>query len=90
MIDQQQILIKGYDDTAFLAEKLRKVFSQIKTDGDRALHNDMMLDVQMMVGQHAEELRRRVAEVIINLGQRNYAQRNTKEKEVSAAAQRLG
>ncbi len=84
----QQVLISGYDNTAFLAEKLRKVFSQIKSDADRALHNDMMIDIQTMIGPHVEEFRRRVAEVIINIGQRNYGK--TEETKISAAAQRLG
>jgi len=84
----QQILISGYRNTAFLADKLRKIFSPIKSDADRALHNDMILDIQMMVGPHADTFRHCVAEVIINIAQRNHGKEE--EKAPSAAAQRLG
>jgi len=86
---EQQILIKGYDNTDFLAEKLKKVFSQIKSDADKALHNDMMFDIQTIIGPHAEGFRHCVAQVIIGIGQRNYGKK-AEEKTPSAAAQRLG
>lgn len=66
---KDQIIIHGYaragDD--FLAHKLRKVFTLLKTPEDMALHNDMIRDIQSMIGDvGANDLRRSTAGMLIN------------------------
>ena len=83
----QQILISGYRNRFFLANKLKQIFWNLKTDDEKAEHNAMLRDVLIIVGTDAEEFRLRVADIIIEIAQRNYGK--TEEKEVSATAQRL-
>ena len=55
----KKVTARGWcGDEDFLAEKLKKIFVIIETDDERSLHNDMVDDVMMMVG-NAEDPKNR-------------------------------
>jgi hypothetical protein len=62
-----KIIIRGYSQAGdeFLAEKLKKIFSELTTPEDVALHNDMLKDIQAMVGGDGAELRKAVARMLL-------------------------
>ncbi len=64
-----KIIIQGYTQAGddFLAHKLRKVFMLLTTPDEVAEHNDMIRDIQIMVGDiGVEDLRRGMAKTLIN------------------------
>jgi hypothetical protein len=41
----------------FLAYRLEKMFAEIKTEADRALHNEIAAEIGLMIGEIAEQNR---------------------------------
>lgn len=69
-----QITIRGYSQAGddFLALKLRKIFMNLVTPEDVALHNDMLMDIQTMIGEgNADEFRKSVARTLTTMSVRN-------------------
>ena len=64
----KKVIIRGWNDAGeiFLAEKLKKVFCLLDTPEDVALHNDMVEDVMIMVGDKPNYFRRIVARIILS------------------------
>lgn len=67
-MNERQVLTKGYHDSGedFLALKLKKVFSILKTPGDMQLHNDMVEDMIIIVGGNGDEFRWSLAKILLN------------------------
>jgi len=56
----RQVLIQGYRNELFLAEKLKKIFCHIDSESDRAIHNDMYEDLLVLIaGEYKGEPNRR-------------------------------
>lgn len=66
-MNHEQTIIRGYSQAGeeFLAGKLRKIFSELSTPEDVALHNDMLRDIQTVVGGDGGDLRKAVARILI-------------------------
>jgi len=65
---ERELIIRGWtgnDPYGFLAHKLKKVFCQIETEEDKALHNDMFRDIVAMVPDPGE-FRLAVARIILD------------------------
>ena len=52
-------LIKAYTQAGeeFVADRLKKVFCEIENQNDIALHNDMVREIQVMIGPPGDFLR---------------------------------
>lgn len=63
----RQRLINAYRNAGpdFLALKLTRVFCRIESDKDRILHNDIIEDMDIILGAKAGEFLKQVAEEII-------------------------
>ena len=51
----------------YLGFRLRRVFGKIESEKDKILHNDIMADIDILIGTHGEELLTKVADEIIML-----------------------
>ena len=56
----RQVLIQGYRNELFLAEKLKGIFCVIESVHDQAIHNDMYKDLLILVaGEYKGDPNRR-------------------------------
>ena len=60
----RQTLIQGYQNEIFLAERLKRLFFRIKTDEDKAIHNDIYDDIVILIAGKRDELLADIAKVI--------------------------
>ena len=68
-MNRKQIIIRGWHNAgeAFLAEKLTKIFCELTTPEDVALHNDMVRDLHLMVGfDNRESFWMDIAKIVLN------------------------
>ena len=68
MSDQGKGLYQAYRGagTTFLAYRLRKVFVDIKTDEDKALHNDVLREVSEMIAGDEKQFFKMLAEDVLS------------------------
>ena len=60
----RNVLIQGYQNEVFLAERLKRLFFEIKNDEDKAIHNDMYNDLILLIGGKRDQLLKDIAKVI--------------------------
>ena len=67
MAKDREILANAYNNAGreFLAYRLTRVFAQIKTQDDMALHNDVMAELDVMTGENVNELLKGIADLIL-------------------------
>ena len=51
--------------TNYLAYRLTRIFGKIETEADRILHNDMMEDIDTMIGGNSQSALRMLAGLIL-------------------------
>jgi hypothetical protein len=56
--------------TEFLASKLGRVFGCIKNEEQRILHNDMVDEVDTLIGDNCELFLKEVAKIVLELSKR--------------------
>ena len=61
----RQVLIQGYRNELFLAEKLKRIFCGIESDVDKAIHNDFYDDLLILIAGKREELLKEIAKLIM-------------------------
>ena len=63
--ETRKVLIQGYQNEDFLAERLKRIFFHIKNDKDRVIHNDTYNDLIILIAGKRDELLKDIAKLII-------------------------
>jgi len=63
----KRVIIRGWHNSGedFLAENLKKVFSILNSQGEVELHNDMVRNIQVMMGDDGSNFRKGVAGILV-------------------------
>jgi hypothetical protein len=64
---KREILKLAYLNKPFLAEKLKDIFVDIKSENDRYIHNDTLDDIVVLVGNNHQLFLERIAQVIMDI-----------------------
>jgi len=64
LVQHRKILIQGYQNEVFLAEKLKRIFCGIRNEKDVAIHNDFYDDLILLIAGKRDDLLKDVAKLI--------------------------
>jgi hypothetical protein len=80
---QVNVIKDGYRQAGveFLSEKIKRIVQPIETDVGKALFNQTVYEIQMLIGQNTDLFLERMAETILLLAAKPQENENVEEKE---------